>query len=169
MPDRLKELTPYTPPVGSRWEDSSVTRGQALRRAAKFSKTRYRQILALLADGPQCIFELARALSFLTQTTIHDHQISGRFRALVDEGLIEKSGTRRPTPTGCHAEVYQITLAGLAVHMEANHLPDAAKMVPLNPLQTAPEPMGEPSINPGPMPAGQRSALAIQSSSEASR
>ena len=49
---------------------------------------------------------------------VHDHQISGRFRTLVDAGLIEKSGTQRKTPTGCQAEVYQITLAGIAVARE---------------------------------------------------
>ena len=114
MPDRFKELTPFVPPKGSWMEDPNVTRGQALRTAAQSCGKRSRQILALLVDGPQCIFEISAALTILTQTPIHDHQISGRFRALADGGLIEKSGTRRPTPTGCQAEVYQVTLAGLA-------------------------------------------------------
>jgi DNA-binding PadR family transcriptional regulator len=120
MPDRFTELTPFVPPKGSWMEDPNATRGQALRTAAKSCGRRCRQILALLVDGPQCIFEIAAALTILTQTPIHDHQISGRFCFLVDAGLIERTADTRPTPTGSPAAIYQITLAGLAVHQEAN-------------------------------------------------
>jgi hypothetical protein len=131
MPDRLQPLTPYVPPPHSWLEDPNITRGRALRVAAKNVSQRGYQILALLAErGPLCIFEIAAALSNAgilpassSPSPIFPHQISGRFIALVEAGLIEKTGHRRPTPTGCSAEVYTITLAGLAVHQEhSNHL-----------------------------------------------
>ncbi len=118
MPDRFEELLPFVPECPS----ASVpdTRAAALRTSSRFMKSRYRQILALLANKPLCIFEVAHQLSNDLQTTIHDHQISGRFGALVEGGLIQKSGVTRPTPTGCQAAEYQPTLAGLAVLAEAS-------------------------------------------------
>ncbi len=116
MPDRFKELLPYVPPAAA---SQVPTRAAALRTSTRFMKSRYQQILQLLADKPLCIFEVAHALSNALQTPIHDHQISGRFSALVDGGLIEKSGVTRPTPTGCQAMVYDISLAGKAILAEA--------------------------------------------------
>jgi predicted transcriptional regulator len=80
----------------------------AHRVAARFRKTRYLQILSLLETRPRCIFEAAHALDVL------DHKISGRFGEMVKELLIERSGQRRPTPSGSPANEYRLTIIGLA-------------------------------------------------------
>lgn len=83
--------------------------------AARYAKERYLQILLHLhIHGAACIFEIAAALGCF------DHQISGRFSALTKDGLIFRDGSTRPTPTGCKADVYQISTVGLAVITEAS-------------------------------------------------
>jgi hypothetical protein len=119
------------------------TRHQAARVAARWARTRYRQILQLLADrGGLCIFEVARAISAQENATVHDHQISGRFGALEHAELIKKAGVKRCTPTGCQAEVYQITLAGLAVLKDqpVTRASCPPSEPPSNALQTGKEP-----------------------------
>jgi hypothetical protein len=153
MPTDLSTMGPLPP---SKRDES--TRAAAGRTAARWSKVRYRQILQLLEErGGLCIFEIAAALSTpsapsvpqslsasVPPLTVHDHQISGRFGALEHAGLIQKAGIQRPTPTGCKAEVYQLTLAGLAVLRDVGVPPsggsNATQITPLkdnsNPLRT---------------------------------
>jgi hypothetical protein len=143
MPDRFKQLAPFIPPHS--WEqDRNVTRGAALRAASRVHSKRCLQILTLLATKPLCIFETAALLgtpisrsassspySPIAPPLILPHQISGRFRELTDAGAIMKTGIRRPTPTGCTAEVYQITLAGIAILEESSrHAPRAVAPPP---------------------------------------
>src|SRR5436305_1441121 len=122
-------------------QEQRGTRSDAARTAVRWAKVRYRQILQLLADrGGLCIFEVAAALTVQEQTSIHDHQISGRFGAMEHAELIEKAGLQRRTPSGCRAEVYQITLAGLAVLQDqprgtSRGIARPAE-APSNPLQT---------------------------------
>jgi hypothetical protein len=117
-PDRFQELVPFVPPRGA----GEPTRTAALRTTARFMKGRYQEILQAIADSPRgglCIFEVAALLSAKHLTTIHDHQISGRFGTLEDAGLLVKSPATRPTATGCQATVYNVTLAGMAILQEA--------------------------------------------------
>jgi hypothetical protein len=72
--------------------------------AASHSGHRRARILHILTErGPSTIFEVAAVLN------CNDHQISGRFGELERDGLIVKTGQRRPKPeTQCDAEVYAI-------------------------------------------------------------
>jgi hypothetical protein len=139
-PDRFQELIPYLPPSPPQSAQSAPpaesvdTRQHALRTTARFMKGRYQAILALLETRGLCIFEVAQRLSApndsMTQSPndsiVLPHQISGRFSALFDAGLIAKSPATRPTPTGCQAQVYELTLAGLAILHEARTPPSGA-------------------------------------------
>ncbi|MGN6726934.1 MAG: hypothetical protein ACTHLZ_13520 [Tepidisphaeraceae bacterium] len=71
---------------------------------------RVAQILGVLRDrGPSTLAEIAQAIG------VHDHQISGRFKTMRLDGLIEFTGTRRPNRnTRIPGEVYRATPAGLA-------------------------------------------------------
>lgn len=114
MPDSPDNLLPPPPatPEPTLFDSTSVEAGRV---AARFAKTRYRQILIHLRDvGPACIFEIAAALS-VPGRQVFDNQISGRFSRLEQFFLIAKTGERRKKPaTGCSAEVYAITTIGLA-------------------------------------------------------
>lgn len=80
------------------------TRNNALAAAAPHFASRRGRILQLLQErGPSTLFEIAAAMS------LHDHQISGRFTELLADGLITRTGQRRPKPdTGCDADVYAL-------------------------------------------------------------
>jgi len=99
----MPELMPpsSSPPPGTLWDS---TRRQAGDVAATFSGQRRSRILQLLRDrGPMTIWEIAAEMS------VFDNQISGRFGELERDGLIQKTGQRKPNPrTGCDAEVYAI-------------------------------------------------------------
>mgnify|MGYP001600743051 CR=1 FL=1 len=89
------------------FESTSEAAGRV---AARYSRRRYRQILAALHDKPRCILEIADLLGCF------DHQISGRFGELVKHGLITRTGLRRKKETtGCSCEQYTLTLIGQGV------------------------------------------------------
>lgn len=73
-------------------------------RAAASISSRRGKILSILQDrGPSTMFEVANLLH------VNDHQLSGRFTELARDGLIERSGQRRPKPeTGCEADVWRL-------------------------------------------------------------
>jgi hypothetical protein len=122
MPTDNNHLPPSPAlPEPSLFDSTSIAAGRV---AARYAKSRYLQILAYLQEKPGCIFEIAAALSTQSSVlspqssprTVHDHQISGRFSALVKDALIARTGLRRKKPdTGCDCEEYCITLTGLAV------------------------------------------------------
>lgn len=72
--------------------------------AARSAGRRNFQILTHLAEhGPSTLFEVAAAIG------VFDHQISGRFTLLHQQGVIERTGLRRKKPeTGCEADVWRI-------------------------------------------------------------
>ena len=105
MNDPLQRTGDTTP--GTAAQPSSLfgsTSRLALEKAGPIMGSRRAKILKLLADrGPSTIFEVADAIG------VFDHQISGRFSELEAEGLIRRTGERRPKPeTSCLAEVYAI-------------------------------------------------------------
>ena len=107
-----------------------TTSGEAARVAAQGAGRRYHKILGVLVKAPAAIFEVAQAIS-TPEHQVHDHQISTRFVELVRAGFIRLTGERRVKPsTGCRANVYSLTAAGL----EAWKLSQAAGSVELSQL-----------------------------------
>ncbi|MGB7158152.1 MAG: hypothetical protein WBD40_08810 [Tepidisphaeraceae bacterium] len=80
---------------------TSTLAGQA---AARVVNSRRAQILDCIREhGPQAIFEVADKLG------VFDHQISGRFGALIADNFLRKTGERRrKQDTQCDAEVYDL-------------------------------------------------------------
>ena len=78
------------------------TRRQALAFAQVMRPGRRRRIIELLTERPRAIFEISAILG------VQQHQIAGRFSELVADGLIERTGETRPTPSGCQADVYRV-------------------------------------------------------------
>lgn len=73
--------------------------------------------------GPATIFEVA------VEMQLNDHQISGRFGELEADGLIEKTGQRRPKPeTGCQAEVYRLSQIPAPPDLGAAYYPSTLKI-----------------------------------------
>lgn len=89
----------FSPPT---WDCTQTSR-RAGAVAAKYSSTRYRQIVQLLAERPMTLWELAGRIGCF------DHQISGRITDLLKAGRIERTGETRPNPaTNCAAAVYRL-------------------------------------------------------------
>lgn len=117
MPAGPEDFLPPPPamPEPTLFDSPSIAAGRV---AARYARTRYRQILQHLRDkGPACIFEIAAALSDAPPGhQVFDHQISGRFSALEKDLLILRTGHTKPKPdTGCKCSLYQITTLGLAL------------------------------------------------------
>jgi hypothetical protein len=75
--------------------------------AAKTDRTAdERMVLAELARGPKTADEVAASRNMAP------NQISGRFTKLWKDGLIERTGQRRPTRTGSAAAVWRVTGQG---------------------------------------------------------
>lgn len=103
-------LPPIVLPEPSLFDSTSIEAGRA---AAKISGQRCIEILGKLKEAGSdglCIFEIALMLGLL------DHKISGRFSQLEKRLAIRKTGRRRQKPdNGKSAEVYEITIDGLAI------------------------------------------------------
>jgi hypothetical protein len=101
------------------------TRNNALARAAPLFGSRRARILQLLNElGPSTLFEIAACME------LHDHQISGRFTELAADGLIAKTGQRRPKPeTGCDADVWTLSQPAAKIDLgQALNHPDTLKI-----------------------------------------
>jgi len=98
----------------------AATNALAYQTASKFFSQRCRQIMSVLQErGPCCIFEIAAFLSVPPSGVnpgriIFDHQISGRFGKMVEDGLIARTGHHKvKESTGCQCDEYRITAAGI--------------------------------------------------------
>jgi len=117
LPPGLGHLAPSPGgPVGTSFRAANL--------AAKSEARRKREILELLAaagDRGMTCHEMAEAMSrelvvgSREAMPVTPNQISGRLGGaggLMADGVIERTGQRRPTPTGALADVWRITEEG---------------------------------------------------------
>ena len=91
------------PLFAPRKEERQSTSQLALSKAHPRFGERRKEIIDLLErHGPMAIFEIAEKLG------VPDHTISGRFSAMVVDGLIEKTGERKKKPdSNCACDIYR--------------------------------------------------------------